>query len=89
MVAYWSTYISDAAGSLHPALPLVITRRGDGRDLGHELEFRSSIELSYRFDDRTRLGLSFYHLSNANIGDFNPGTEVLSIVYSIPLGSDN
>lgn len=59
---------------------------GDGRDLGHELEFRSSLELSYRFDNRTRLGLSFYHMSNASIGDSNPGTEVLSIVYSIPLG---
>ena len=29
---------------------------GDGVDLGHEVEFRSSIELSYRFDNRTRLG---------------------------------
>lgn len=62
---------------------------GDGVDLGHELEFRSSIELSYRFDNRTRLGVSFYHLSNASIGDINPGTEVLSIVYSIPLGPGN
>ena len=62
---------------------------GDGRDLGYELEFRSSIEVSYRFDNRSRLGLAFYHLSNANIGDFNPGTEVLSVVYSIPLGSGN
>jgi hypothetical protein len=62
---------------------------GDGVDLGHEVEFRSSIELSYRFDNRTRLGVSFYHLSNASIGDTNPGTEVLSVVYSIPLGSGN
>lgn len=59
---------------------------GDGRDLGYGLEFRSSVELSYRFDDRTRLGLSFYHISNASLGDKNPGTEVLGIVYSIPLG---
>lgn len=61
--------------------------KGNGLDLGHELEFRSSIELSYRFDNRTRLGVSFYHMSNASIGSDNPGTEVLSIVYSIPLGS--
>ena len=60
---------------------------GDGRDLGYELEFRSSIEFSYRLDNRTRIGMAFYHLSNANYGDFNPGTEVLSIVYSIPLGA--
>tara|TARA_R110000868_G_scaffold2930_6_gene19985 strand:- start:35124 stop:35621 length:498 start_codon:yes stop_codon:yes gene_type:complete len=63
--------------------------KGNGFDLGYELEFRSSVELSYRFDNRTRLGLSFYHMSNASIGDDNPGTEVLSVVYSIPLGSGN
>ena len=60
---------------------------GDGRDLGYEIEFRSSVGLSYRFDNRTRVGLEFYHLSNANMGDFNPGTEVLSVVYSIPFGN--
>tara|TARA_B100000686_G_C16791142_1_gene978816 strand:+ start:817 stop:1362 length:546 start_codon:yes stop_codon:yes gene_type:complete len=60
--------------------------RGDGKDLGHEIEFRSGAELAYRFDDRSRLGLSFYHLSNASIDTKNPGTEVLSIVYSVPIG---
>jgi len=68
-----------------PSLAAGYHHKGDGRDLGHELEFRSSMELSYRFDNRSRLGLSFYHLSNASIGDKNPGSEVLSIVYSIPL----
>jgi lipid A 3-O-deacylase len=72
---------------LTPSFAAGYYENGDGRDLGYELEFRSSIELSYRFDDRSRLGLSFYHLSNASIGDTNPGTEVLSVVYSIPLGS--
>jgi lipid A 3-O-deacylase len=72
---------SFAAGSYH---------KGNGLDLGHAFEFRSGIELSYRFDNRTRLGISFYHLSNASIGDIiNPGAEVLGIVYSIPLGSGN
>jgi len=71
---------------LTPSLAAGYYDKGDGLDLGHELEFRSSLELSHRFDDRTRLGVSFYHLSNASIGDTNPGTEVLSIVYSIPLG---
>lgn len=60
--------------------------RGDGKDLGHEIEFRSGAEIAYRFNDRSRLGLSFYHLSNASIDTKNPGTEVLSIVYSVPIG---
>ena len=72
---------------LTPSLGVGYYDDGDGRDLGYGLEFRSSIEFSYRFDNRARLGLAFYHLSNANLGDFNPGTEVLSLLYSIPLGS--
>ncbi len=58
---------------------------GDGKDLGHELEFRSQIEIAYRFDDRSRLGLAFSHISNASIADFNPGVEILNVYYSIPL----
>ncbi len=58
---------------------------GDGKDLGHELEFRSQIEIAYRFDDRSRLGLAFSHISNASIGDTNPGVEILNLYYSIPL----
>ncbi len=71
---------------LTPSLAAGLYEDGDGKDLGHIVEFRSSIELSWRFDDRSRLGLSFYHLSNASLDDNNPGTEVLSLSYSIPLG---
>lgn len=60
---------------------------GDGKDLGHVIEFRSAIEVAYRFDDRSRLGASFYHLSNAGLDDNNPGTEVLTFHYSYPLTS--
>lgn len=57
---------------------------GDGKDLGYPVEFRSAIEFAYRFDDRSRLGLSFYHLSNASLDDNNPGTEVATLHYSYP-----
>lgn len=59
---------------------------GSGKDLGSTIEFRTQIELAYRFDDRSRLGLAFSHISNASIGDDNPGTEILSVYYSIPFG---
>ena len=71
---------------LTPSLAAGLYEDGDGKDLGHIVEFRSSIELAWRFDNRARLGLSFYHLSNASLDDNNPGTEVLSLNYSIPLG---
>lgn len=56
-------------------------------DLGHGLEFRSRLEAAYRFDDRSRLGLSFSHSSNAGLGDSNPGTESLMISYSLPISA--
>ena len=58
---------------------------GDGKDLGHAVEFRSQIEISYRFDDRARLGLAFSHISNASIGEDNPGVEILNVYYALPL----
>lgn len=60
---------------------------GDGEDLGHVIEFRSGFELAYRFDDRSRLGIAVHHLSNAGIGDENPGTETALLYYSVPLNS--
>ena len=57
---------------------------GDGKDLGHVVEFRSGVELAYRFDTRSRLGLAFHHLSNASLDDNNPGTETLILTFSVP-----
>ena len=57
---------------------------GDGKDLGHAVEFRSGVEVAYRFDDYSRLGLSFTHISNAGLDERNPGVESLVLMYSIP-----
>ncbi|GHD41836.1 hypothetical protein GCM10017083_06170 [Thalassobaculum fulvum] len=57
---------------------------GDGKDLGHAIEFRSGLEVAYRFDDYSRLGLSFTHISNAGLDERNPGVESLVLVYSMP-----
>lgn len=54
-------------------------------DLDYPLEFRSQLEIAYRFDDRSRLGLAISHYSNASLGDTNPGTESAMIYYSVPL----
>lgn len=58
---------------------------GDGLDLGFDNEFRTSLELSRRFRNGHRLGLSFAHISNGSLSEKNPGTETLGLVYSIPL----
>jgi lipid A 3-O-deacylase len=60
---------------------------GDGKDLGHAIEFRSGVEIAYRFDDYSRLGLSFHYISNAGLDQRNPGVEILALTYSVPFGA--
>jgi|TARA_Y100000294_G_scaffold127_1_gene112 hypothetical protein len=59
--------------------------KGDGKDLGNEVEFRSGGEISYRFKDRSRIGIAIHHLSNASLSDSNPGEESFMANYSIPI----
>jgi len=59
--------------------------RGDGLNLGSWWEFRSGAEFDYRFANRSRLGLAFYHISNAGLGKQNPGEQALLLVYAVPL----
>lgn len=56
----------------------------DDKDLNHPVEFKSAIEVSYKFKNDWRLGLSLSHMSNLGLGDDNPGTEVISVNWSIP-----
>ncbi|QSX31011.1 acyloxyacyl hydrolase [Shewanella cyperi] len=53
--------------------------------LGNELEFRSGLELGYRFDNHYRLGLGVFHTSNGGISDKNPGTESVLLSLSMPM----
>jgi len=48
---------------------------GDGKDLGHIIEFKSEVQLSLDLSQSTELGFSYNHLSNASIGDKNPGAN--------------
>ncbi len=57
---------------------------GDGKKISDGIQFRSQLEVAYRFDDRSRLGISINHISNAGINDPNPGSETLALTYSIP-----
>ena len=59
--------------------------RGEGTNLGSWWEFRSGAEFDYRFENRSRLGIAFYHMSNAGLTKTNTGEEALLLVYSVPL----
>ena len=57
---------------------------GSGKKLGNDLQFRTSLEVSYELKNKNRIGISFSHISNANLADKNPGVEILSFSYHIP-----
>ena len=48
---------------------------GDGKDLGSALEFKTEIQMSLNLSDSTEFGMSYNHISNASLGDKNPGAN--------------
>ena len=48
---------------------------GDGKDLGHSLEFKSEVQMSLNLSESTQFGMSYNHISNASLGDKNPGAN--------------
>tara|TARA_B100000575_G_scaffold44805_1_gene32042 strand:+ start:5595 stop:6125 length:531 start_codon:yes stop_codon:yes gene_type:complete len=67
-----------------PSFGAGIYNDGSGKKLGNDLQFRTSFEISYELKNKNRIGFSFSHISNANLGDKNPGVEILSFSYQIP-----
>ena len=48
---------------------------GDGKDLGHIIEFKSELQFSLNLFENSQLGMSYNHISNASFGDKNPGAN--------------
>ena len=48
---------------------------GDGKDLGHVIEFKTEIQISYEFSSNSEIAVSYNHISNASLGDKNPGAN--------------
>ena len=49
--------------------------KGDGKDLGHSLEFKSELQFSLDLPSNTEIGFSYNHISNASLGSKNPGAN--------------
>ena len=58
-----------------PSFAPGLYHKGDGKDLGHTLEFKSEVQLSFNLSQSSKLGLSYNHVSNASLGDKNPGAN--------------
>ena len=86
-------YLEDNIGTLFagetsnsiftPSFGIGIYDDGNGKELGNTIEFRTSVEISYQLKNKNRIGLSLGHISNANLGDNNPGVEIISLSYQV------
>jgi lipid A 3-O-deacylase len=85
---YFGLYADISIGPvvLSPQVAAGGYREGDSIDLGGEFQFRESVDLSYRFEGGSRLGVRLAHISNAGIYEENPGAEEAYVTYAIPLG---
>ena len=64
-------------GSLNfnPSFAPGLYHEGDGKDLGHVLEFKTELQISLDMSESSQFGLSYNHLSNASLGSKNPGAN--------------
>ena len=61
--------------NLTPSFTPGLYNEGDGKDLGHLVEFKSEVQFSLDLFTDTELGFSYNHISNASLGDKNPGAN--------------
>ena len=58
-----------------PSFTPGLYHEGDGKDLGHVIEFKSELQFSFDLSSDSLLGFSYNHISNASLGDKNPGAN--------------
>ena len=56
--------------------------KGDGKDLGSVLEFKSEVKVGLDLFENSQLSYSYSHISNNDWGERNPGTDNQSITFS-------
>ena len=61
--------------TITPSFTPGLYSEGDGKDLGHVIEFKSEILVSINLSSGSELGISYNHISNASLGDDNPGAN--------------
>ena len=70
----WNYAIGDKL-KFTPSFAPGIYHEGNGKDLGHALEFKTEVQASYSVSGSTSIGMSYNHISNASLGDKNPGAN--------------
>jgi lipid A 3-O-deacylase len=61
-----------------PSFTPGIYSKGNGKDLGHAIEFKSQINLGFELGSNINVSAGYSHVSNASFGDKNPGANSYS-----------
>ena len=61
--------------SITPSFAPGYYNSGNGKDLGHALEFKTEVQVSFDLSKDSQLGMSYNHISNASLGTKNPGAN--------------
>ena len=61
--------------NLTPSFTPGIYEKGNGKDLGHVVEFKSEVQTSLNLFENSQFGMSYNHISNASLGEKNPGAN--------------
>ena len=61
--------------------------KGNGKDLGFPIEFRTSIEAALECRKGVRFVFQYYHISNASLSSRNPGGNAVVVLFGLPFGT--
>ena len=90
MTGKGSTYIYTGVEAQYGIGPIKIMpsftpgfyEKGDGKDLGDVLEFKSELKFGFDIFENSKIGYSYSHISNNDWGSTNPGSDNQSITFS-------
>ena len=66
---------------ISPSFTPGVFGKGDGKDLGHNIEFKTQVRAALNLSSTSNIGISYSHISNASLGDKNPGANNYSISF--------
>ena len=74
---YTGFQIPKKSGSvtITPSFTPGLYSEGDGKDLGHLIEFKTELQIAFEISKNAEIGFSYNHISNASLGDKNPGAN--------------
>jgi len=61
--------------NITPSFTPGLYTNGKSKNLGHPIEFKTEVQISFDLLKNSELGFSYNHMSNAQIGDHNPGSN--------------